>query len=114
MYVNKHTHARARARTHTHTHTYVFVCVCARVCVFVCVYIHTYIHTYTFFPFASNENLTDNLKYSGATCYPYEIIKTKKENGEINYPILSNMSVIAGEHAFIEADLFVSNTLATH
>jgi alanine dehydrogenase len=73
-----------------------------------------YIHTYTFFPFASNENLTDNVKYSGATCYPYEIIKTKKENGEINYPILSNMSVIAGEHAFTEADLFVSNTLATH
>jgi alanine dehydrogenase len=65
-------------------------------------------HTvFTFFHFASNKNLRNSMNKSGAKCYPYEIINIKKENGEIYYPILSNMSVIAGEQAFAEADLFI-------
>lgn len=65
-------------------------------------------HTvFTFFHFASNEKLRDNMNKSGAKCYPYEIINIKKDNGDIYYPILSNMSVIAGEQALIEADLFI-------
>ena len=69
-------------------------------------------HTiFTFFHFASNKTLLDNMISSGAKCYPYEIINIKKDNGDIYYPILSNMSVIAGEQAFIEADLFISYNL---
>jgi len=65
-------------------------------------------HTvFTFFHFASNQNLRDSMNKSGAKCYPYEIINIKKDNGDIYYPILSNMSVIAGEQALIEADLFI-------
>jgi alanine dehydrogenase len=67
-------------------------------------------HTiFTFFHFASDQLLVDNMKSSGASCYPYEIIKIKKEGGEIYYPILSNMSVIAGEQAFNVADLFIKS-----
>jgi len=72
-------------------------------------------HTiFTFFHFASNKNLVDNMKSSGASCYPYEIIKTIKDNGELYYPILSNMSVIAGEQSFIQADLFVKNNFPNY
>jgi alanine dehydrogenase len=65
-------------------------------------------HTvFTFFHFASNQNLRYSMKKSEAKCYPYEIINIKKDNGDIYYPILSNMSVIAGEQALVEADLFI-------
>jgi len=69
-------------------------------------------HTmFTFFHFASNQKLRDIMDSSRATCYPYEIIHIKKDNGVIYYPILSNMSVIAGEQAFEEADLFIKYTM---
>ena len=69
-------------------------------------------HTvFTFFHFASNQNLRDSMNKSGAKCYPYEIINIKKDNGDIYYPILSNMSVIAGEQALVEADLFIKYNL---
>ena len=72
-------------------------------------------HTiFTFFHFASNKTLVDNMKSSGASCYPYEIIKIKKEGGEIYYPILSNMSVIAGEQSFNVADLFIKSNYPNH
>jgi len=72
-------------------------------------------HTiFTFFHFASDQLLVDNMKSSGASCYPYEIIKIKKEGGEIYYPILSNMSVIAGEQAFNVADLFIKSNYPNH
>jgi alanine dehydrogenase len=72
-------------------------------------------HTiFTFFHFASDQLLVDNMKSSGASCYPYEIIKIKKEGGEIYYPILSNMSVIAGEQSFNVADLFIKSNYPNH
>lgn len=72
-------------------------------------------HTiFTFFHFASNKSLLDNMIASFATCYPYEIINIKKECGEVYYPILSNMSIIAGEQAFVEADLFVKYNITDH
>jgi len=72
-------------------------------------------HTiFTFFHFASDQLLVDNMKSSGASCYPYEIIKIKKEGGGIYYPILSNMSVIAGEQSFNVADLFIKSNYPNH
>jgi alanine dehydrogenase len=69
-------------------------------------------HTiFTFFHFASNQNLLDNMINSKATCYAYETVLMKKSETNIYYPILSNMSIIAGEKAFEEADLFIKNSI---
>jgi alanine dehydrogenase len=69
-------------------------------------------HTiFTFFHFASNQTLLDNMINSKATCYAYETVLMKKSETNIYYPILSNMSIIAGEKAFEEADLFIKNSI---
>ena len=66
-------------------------------------------HTiFTFFHFASNKTLLETMINSNANCYAYESLYLTKEDGKIYYPILSNMSFIAGEQAFIEADSFVN------
>jgi alanine dehydrogenase len=72
-------------------------------------------HTiFTFFHFASNKGLLDRMIESKATCYAYETVVIKSIDGKIYYPILSNMSSIAGEQAFIEADLFISKRVPNH
>lgn len=69
---------------------------------------------FTFFHFASNKNLLDNMINSKATCYAYETVFQKNADGKIYYPILSNMSMIAGEQAFIEADSFIKYSKYYH
>jgi alanine dehydrogenase len=60
-------------------------------------------HTiFTFFHFASNHNLITAMQKSGATCIAYETII----NSEGKFPILSEMSKIAGEQGLIEANKF--------
>ena len=72
-------------------------------------------HTiFTFFHFASNQNLLDNMIKSKATCYAYETVLIKKSESNTYYPILSNMSIIAGEKAFEEADLFIKFHIPYH
>ena len=72
-------------------------------------------HTiFTFFHFASNQNLLDNMINSKATCYAYETVLIKKSETNIYYPILANMSIIAGEKAFEEADLFIKTRIQYH
>ena len=56
----------------------------------------------TFFHFASSGELLKKMMEKRTTCYAYETIRNKK--GE--FPILSEMSKIAGEQAMIEADRF--------
>jgi alanine dehydrogenase len=72
-------------------------------------------HTiFTFFHFASNKTLLETMINSKAKCYAYETIYITKEDGKIYYPILSNMSSIAGDQAFIEADVFVNKYIPKH
>lgn len=56
----------------------------------------------TFFHFASSSELLKRMMEKRTSCYAYETIRDKK--GE--YPILREMSKIAGEQAMIEADRF--------
>jgi len=72
-------------------------------------------HTiFTFFHFASNKTLLETMINSKANCYAYETLYITKEDGKIYYPILSNMSFIAGEQAFVEADSFVNKYIPSH
>lgn len=60
-------------------------------------------HTiFTFFHFASNQNLIKAMLESGATCIAYETII----NSDGKFPILAEMSKIAGEQGLIEANKF--------
>ena len=60
-------------------------------------------HTiFTFFHFASNLNLMKAMQKSGATCIAYETII----NQEGRFPILAEMSKIAGEEGLIAANKF--------
>ena len=61
----------------------------------------------TFFHFASNNDLTEAMINSGAKCYAYENIKITDNKGNYNYPILSQMSKIAGEKSMLEAVNFI-------
>lgn len=63
----------------------------------------------TFFHFASNKNLTDAMINSGAKCYAYENITITDNIGNYHYPILSQMSKIAGEKSMLEAIKFIFN-----
>jgi alanine dehydrogenase len=75
----------------------------------------TQVHTiFTFFHFASNKTLLETMINSKANCYAYETLYITKEDGKIHYPILSNMSFIAGEQAFVEADSFVNKCVPSH
>lgn len=72
-------------------------------------------HTiFTFFHFASNKGLLERMIESNAICYAYETVVIKNAEGKIHYPILSNMSSIAGEQAFIEAESFISKRIPNH
>ena len=72
-------------------------------------------HTiFTFFHFASNKSLRERMIESKASCYAYETVVIKNADGKINYPILSNMSSIAGEQAFIEAESFIKQKFPYH
>ncbi len=63
-------------------------------------------HTiFTFFHFANSSSLINAMLNSKATCIAYETIIDK--NG--NFPILAEMSKIAGEQAIIEANKFRNN-----
>ena len=57
----------------------------------------------SFFHFAGNCGLVDAMIESRAKCYAYETIQDCKGQ----FPILSPMSVIAGEKAMTEADIFL-------
>jgi alanine dehydrogenase len=76
-------------------------------------------HTlFTFFHFAGNAELLDKMIETGATCYAYETISIRKEDGSSGsgdyYPILAPMSKIAGEQAFSEANKFISGNKDLH
>jgi alanine dehydrogenase len=72
-------------------------------------------HTiFTFFHFASNKGLLERMIESNAICYAYETVVIKSADGKIHYPILSNMSSIAGDQAFIEAESFISKKIPNH
>lgn len=72
---------------------------------------HKYItckHTIiTFFHFASNNQLFDYMVNNKVTCYAYETIKKFNENGVGYYPVLSEMSKIAGEKSMLDAIKFM-------
>ena len=61
----------------------------------------------TFFHFASNRQLLDNMINKEVTCYAYETIKKMNDDGIGYYPVLSEMSKIAGEKAMMDAIKFI-------
>lgn len=71
------------------------------------VYINNKHTMITFFHFASNRKLLDNMVDNNVTCYAYETIKKFNHEGVGYYPVLSEMSKIAGEKAMIDAIKFM-------
>lgn len=67
-------------------------------------YKHTII---TFFHFANNRPLLDHMIDNEVTCYAYETIKVFNSKGVGCYPILAEMSKIAGEISMIDAIKFM-------
>tara|TARA_Y100000385_G_scaffold197695_1_gene204617 strand:+ start:1928 stop:2974 length:1047 start_codon:yes stop_codon:yes gene_type:complete len=67
-------------------------------------YKHTII---TFFHFANNRQLLDHMVNNEVTCYAYETIKKINDEGFGYYPVLSEMSKIAGEIAMMDAIKFM-------
>ena len=61
----------------------------------------------TFFHFASNRELLYHMINNEVTCYAYETIKKINDEGMGYYPVLSEMSKIAGEKAMIDAIKFM-------
>ena len=67
-------------------------------------YKHTII---TFFHFANNRQLLDHMVNNEVTCYAYETIKKINDEGFGYYPVLCEMSKIAGEIAMMDAIKFM-------
>jgi alanine dehydrogenase len=67
-------------------------------------YKHTVI---TFFHFASNRPLLDHMVNNEVTCYAYETIKVFNSDDVGYYPILAEMSKIAGEISMMDAIKFM-------
>jgi alanine dehydrogenase len=59
----------------------------------------------TFFHFASTPTLLNDIINTNSICIAYETIQ--KDDG--TYPILAPMSIIAGEHSIINANVFIKN-----